>query len=191
MLCLPAYTHINADCIRHFAPSERLAVGVRPRALCLAEIFLRRKKIYAGIVGTPRNDWMLKGEEGGITIPLLQYVAQFDGRGDILGFRWRLQRESAVVLPVCRIRVSITCAKRRATVIALLICWRGTSLCIISCVFVPICFSGQSVVVVVEGLEFRPRAVVVGREIVSGCTRISSQENVHEKQPPDGLHAVA
>ena len=33
----------------------------------------------------------------------------------------------------------------------------------------------------VEGVGFRPRAVVVGREVVSGCTRISSKEYVHEK----------
>ena len=51
---------------------------------------------------------------------------------------------------------------------------RGTSLSTISRVFVPIFFSGQSVVVDVEGVGFRPRAVVVERESVSGCTRISS-----------------
>ena len=47
--------------------------------------------------------------------------------------------------------------------LALFMCWRGTSLSTISRVFVPIIFSGQSVVVDVERVEFRPRAVVVGR----------------------------
>ena len=51
----------------------------------------------------------------------------------------------------------------------------------ISRVFVPIFFSGQSVVVGVEGVGFRPRAVVVGRGVVAVCTRISSQEYAHEK----------
>ena len=41
-------------------------------------------------------------------------------------------------------------------------CWRGASLSTISRVFVPIFFFRQSVVVDVEGVEFRPRAVVVG-----------------------------
>ena len=54
-------------------------------------------------------------------------------------------------------------------------CWRGTSLSTISRVFVPIFFSGQSVVVDVEGVGFRPRSVVVGRGVVAICTRISSQ----------------
>ena len=60
-------------------------------------------------------------------------------------------------------------------------CWRGTSLYTISSVFVPIFFSGQSVVVDVEGMGIRPRAVVVGRGVVAECTRISSQKYVHEK----------
>ena len=30
--------------------------------------------------------WVLKGEEGGMTTPLLQYVARFDGGGEIFGF---------------------------------------------------------------------------------------------------------
>ena len=52
------------------APSARLAVGVPYRALWLARVFLRRKKICAGIVGT-RTDWVLKGEGGGMTTSLL------------------------------------------------------------------------------------------------------------------------
>ena len=46
-------------------------------------------------------------------------------------------------------------------------CWRGTSLSTISLVVVPIFFSGQSVVVDVEGVGFRPRAVVVRRGFVA------------------------
>ena len=59
--------------------------------------------------------------------------------------------------------------------VVLPMCWRRTSLSTISRVFVPIFFSGQSVVVDVVRVGFRPRAVVVAREVVSGCTRISSQ----------------
>ena len=60
-------------------------------------------------------------------------------------------------------------------------CWKGTSLSTISRVFVPIFASGQCVVVDVEGVGFRPRAVVVGRGVVAVCTRISSQEYVYDK----------
>ena len=67
------------------APCARLTVDVPTRALWLAGIFLRRKKRCAGVVGT-RTDWVLKGEEGGMTTPLLQYVARFDGGGEIFGF---------------------------------------------------------------------------------------------------------
>ena len=93
-------THTRADSIRllyirlalplalslpsRLASSARLGVGVPPRALWLAGIFLRRKKICAGVVGT-RIDWVLKGEGDGMTIPLLQYVARFDGGGEIVG----------------------------------------------------------------------------------------------------------
>ena len=64
---------------------------------------------------------------------------------------------------------------------ALPMCWKGTSLSTISRVFVPIFSFGQSVVVYVEGVGFRPRAVVAGRGIVAVCTRISSQEYVYDK----------
>ena len=64
---------------------------------------------------------------------------------------------------------------------ALTLCWRGTSLSTISCIFVPIFFSGQSVVVDVEGVGFRLRADVVGKGVVAGCTRIfSSREYVYD-----------
>ena len=84
-----------------------------------------------------------------------------------------------MVLPVCRILVSIRCVKRRET--SFTMCWKGTSLSTISRVFVPIFLFGQSVVVDVEGAGFRPRTVVAGREVVAVCTRISSQEYVYDK----------
>ena len=64
---------------------------------------------------------------------------------------------------------------------ALPMCWKGTGLSIISRVFVPIIFIEQSVVVDVEGVGFRPRAVVAGRGVVAVCTRISSQEYAYDK----------
>ena len=94
-------THTSADPIRvpctrlalpltlsltsQLAPRARLMVDVPTRAFWLAGIFLRRKKRCTGVVGT-RTDWVLKGEEGGMTTPLLQYVARFDGGGKIFGF---------------------------------------------------------------------------------------------------------
>ena len=70
-------THTSVDLIRllctrldlplilslpsRYAPSARLMVDVAPRALWLAGIFLRRKKICAGVGGT-RTDWVLKGD---------------------------------------------------------------------------------------------------------------------------------
>ena len=51
-----------------------------------------------------------------MTTPLLQYVARFDGRGrDFWVWRGRLQGELVMVLPVCRIPVSMCCDKRRET----------------------------------------------------------------------------
>ena len=102
-------THTSADPIRvlytrlalpltlslpsRLAPSARLTVDVPTRALWLVGIFLRRKKRCAGVVGT-RTDWVLKGEEGGTTTPLLQYIARFDGGGENLGFGGRGYNES-------------------------------------------------------------------------------------------------
>ena len=84
--CTFRQTHSSADPIRllsirlalfltlslpsRLAPSARLTVGVPHRALWLARVFLRRKKICAGIVGS-RTDWVLKGEGGGMTTSLL------------------------------------------------------------------------------------------------------------------------
>ena len=65
--------------------------------------------------------------------------------------------------------------------LALPMCWRVTTLSTISRVFVHIFFSRKSVVVDVEGVGFRPRAIVAGRGVVVLCTRISSQEYVYGK----------
>ena len=47
--------------------------------------------------------------------------------------------------------------------------------------FIPKRFPGQSLLGVGEEMRFRPRAVVVGKELMSGCTRIASREYVHDK----------
>ena len=111
LLALPLTLSLTS----RLAPRARLTVDLPTRAFWLAGIFLRRKKRCGGVVGT-RTDWVLKGEEGGMTTPLLQYVARFDGGGrDFWVWRGRLQGELAMVLPVCRIPVSICCDKRRET----------------------------------------------------------------------------
>ena len=178
LLCIRLALPLTLSLPSRLAPSARLTVGVPPRALWLAGIFLRRKERCAGVVGT-RTDRMLKGEEGGMTTPLLQYVARFDGRSDIVGFGGGGYKESwpwyflfdgfpsLIVTP-------------SGEQLASPMCRRGTSLSTISCVFVPIFFSGQSVVVDVEGVGFRPRAVIAGRAVVAVCTRISSQEYVYD-----------
>ena len=109
-----------------------------------------------------------------MTTPLLEYVARFDGGGEIVGFGGGGYQESR---PWCSLFVGFSSlfVAPSGGQLALLMCWRGTSLSTISRVFVPIFFSGQSAVVDVEGVGFRPRAVVVGRGVVAGCTRISSQ----------------
>ena len=115
-----------------------------------------------------------------MTTPLLQCVARFDGGGEIVGFGGGGYKESwrwcslFVEFPSLFVAPS-------GEQLALPMCWRGTSLSTISRVFVPIFFSGPSVVVDVEGVVFRPRAVVVGRGVVAVCTRISSQEHVYDK----------
>ena len=125
-----------------------------------------------------------------MTTPLLQYVARFDGGGEILGFGLEGYTESR---PGCSLFVGFPCifVAPSDEQLALLGCWRATSLSTISRVLVPIFFSRQSIVVDVEGVGSRSRVMVVGREVVSGCTRISSQEYVHETELPGGLHAVA
>ena len=85
VLCTRLALPLTLSLTSRLAPCARLTVDVPTRALRLAGIFLRRKKRCAGVVGT-RTDWVLKGEEGGMATPLLQYVARFDGRGEIFGF---------------------------------------------------------------------------------------------------------
>ena len=87
----------------------------------------------SGVVGK-RIDWMLKVEGGGMTIPLLQYVARFDGGGEIVGFGGGGDNKSR---PRCSLFVSSP-----------------------------------------------------SRGDVAVCTRICSQEYVHEKKKRGGLHAV-
>ena len=194
--CAFRHTHTSADpirllCIRlalpltlslppRLAPSTRLSVVVPTRALWLTGVFLRRRKRCAGVVGT-RTDWVLKGEEGGMTTSLLQYVAGFDGGGEIFGLGRGGHKES---WPWCSLFVgfpSLLFVAPSGEKPALPMCWTGTSLSTISRVFVPIFFFGQSVVVDVEGMGFRPRAAVAGRGVVAVCTCISSQEYVYDK----------
>ena len=85
VLCTRLALPLTLSLTSRLALCARLTVDVPTRALWLAGIFLRRKKRCAGVVGT-RTDWVLKGEEGGMTTPLLQYVARFDGGGEIFGF---------------------------------------------------------------------------------------------------------
>ena len=85
VLCTRLALPLTLSLISRLAPCAGLTVDVPTRALWLAGIFLRRKKRCAGVVGTC-TDWVLKGEEGGMTTPLLQYVARFDGGGEIFGF---------------------------------------------------------------------------------------------------------
>ena len=116
-----------------------------------------------------------------MTTPLLlQYVTRFDEGGGVIGFGEGVYKES---WPWCSLFVGFPSlfVAPSGEQLALPVCWRGSSLTTIPRVFVPIFFSGQSVVVDVEGVGFRPRAVVVGRGVVAGCTRISSQEYVYDK----------
>ena len=115
-----------------------------------------------------------------MTTPLLQYVAQFGGGGEIFGFGGGGFKESWVWCSLFVGFLSLLVAPSGEKP-ALPMCWKGTSLSTISRVFVPIIFVEQSVVVDVEGVGFRPRAVVAGREVVAVCTRISSQEYVYDK----------
>ena len=85
VLCTRLALPLTLSLTSRLAPCARLTVDVPTRALWQVGIFLRRKKRCAGVVGT-RTDWVLKGEEGGMTTPLLQYVARFDGGGEIFGF---------------------------------------------------------------------------------------------------------
>ena len=86
VLCTRLALPLTLSLTSRLEPRARLTVDVPTRAFWLAGIFLRRKKRCAGgAVGT-RTDWVLKGEEGGMTTPLLQYVARFNGGGEIFRF---------------------------------------------------------------------------------------------------------
>ena len=68
LLCTRLASTVTLSLPSRLAPSARLTVGVPPRALWLAGIFLRRKKTRAGIVGTRRRSSIgcLKGKGGGM-----------------------------------------------------------------------------------------------------------------------------
>ena len=85
VLCIRLALPLTLSLTSRLASRARLTVDVPTRAFWLAGIFLRRKKRCAGVVGI-RTDWVLKGEEGEMTTQLLQYVARFDGGGEIFGF---------------------------------------------------------------------------------------------------------
>ena len=102
------------------------------------------------------------------------YFARFDGGGEIVGVWMRRLQGELAVAPLFVGFPSLFVAPSGEQ-LALLMRLSGTSLSTISRVFSLIFFSGQSVVVHVEGVGFRPRADVVGREVMSGCTRIYSQ----------------
>ena len=115
-----------------------------------------------------------------MTTPLLQYVARFDGGGEIVGFGGGGYKKS---WPWCFLFVGSPplFVAPSGEQLALPMCWGGISLFTISRIFVPIIFFGQSVVVDVEGVRFRPRVVVAGRGVLAVCTRISSQEYIYDK----------
>ena len=112
-----------------------------------------------------------------MTTLLLQYVARFDGGARFLRLEGEVTRRVARGALVGFPSVFVAPSGEKP---ALPVCWKGTSLSTISSVFVPIFFFGQSAVVDVEGVGFRPRAVVAGRGVVAGCTRIFSQEHVYD-----------
>ena len=111
---------------------------------------------------------------------LLQYVALFDGGGGVVGFGGGGYKESWSWCSLFVGSPSLFVAPS-AKQLALHVCWRGTSLSTIFYVFGPIFFSGQSVVVDVEGVRFRPRAFVVARGVVAVCIRISSEEYFYDR----------
>ena len=107
--------------------------------------------------------------------PLLQYLARLDGGSGIVGFGGRGYKD---IWLWCSLFVGFPSlfVAPSSEQLALPVCWRGTSLSTIFRVFGPMFFSGQSVVVDVEGVRFRPRAFVVARGVVAVCMRVSSQE---------------
>ena len=81
-----------------------------------------------------------------MTTPLLQYVARFDGGGEIVGFGGGGYKESCPWYSLSVGFPSLLVAPSGEK-LALPMCWRGTSLSTISRVFAPMFFFGQSVVV--------------------------------------------
>ena len=95
--------------------------------------------------------------------------------------RWGGYKESRPWYSICVGLPSLLVAPSNEQ-LALRLCWRGARLFPISRVLVPIFFSEKSVVVNVERVGFRPRAIVLGKEVEVECTRISNQEeHVHEE----------
>ena len=86
-----------------------------------------------------------------MTTPLLQCVARFDGGGEVLGFGWGGFKERrlwcSLVVGFHYLFVAPSGEQR-----VLLWYCKGTSLPTISRVFVTIFFSGQGVVIDVEGV---------------------------------------
>ena len=106
-------------------------------------------------------------------------AAQFDRGDEIVGFKGGGYKGS---WPWCSLIVGLSSlllvAPSGEQQLALpVLCWRGTSPSTIFRVFGPMLFSGQSVVVDLEGVGFRPRAFEVGREVVS-CS-CSSMQHAH------------
>ena len=93
-----------------------------------------------------------------MTTLLLQYVARFDGGRN--SSVWRGGYKGSWLGCILFIGTPSLFVAPSGEQLALPMCWRGTSLSTISRVFVPIFFSGQSVVVNVKGVGFRPRAIV-------------------------------
>ena len=91
VLCTRLALPLTLSLTSRLAPRARLTADVPTRAFWLAGTFLGRKKRCAGVVGT-RTVWVLKGEEGGMTTPLLQYVARFDGGARFWGLEGEVTR---------------------------------------------------------------------------------------------------
>ena len=113
-----------------------------------------------------------------MTTPLLQYAIRFYGDSEVVGFGWGCYKKSQ---PWCSLFVGFSSlfVAPSGERLAFLMCWRGTSLSTTSRFFVVIFFSAQRVVVDVERVGFRPRAVVVWRGgVVAGCTRTFPTKNM-------------
>ena len=141
-----------------------------------------RKKRCAG-VGATRTGWVLKGEEGGMTTPLLHYVARFGRGGEIVRFGGGDYKDSWPWYSLFVGLPSLFVAPNGEQ-LALPMCWRGTSLSTISRVFVPIYFFGQSIVVDVEGVGFRPRARSKWGEELYLCAREFLAKNMFTISSP-------